>query len=342
MINKVMVDYGRGRSELPAAARLCLYGTVFNSSDTVELSVRSVFRPDADIVVVDGGSTDGTYERLLEISKDYNLKVYRLPGSSRGLGRNYALQKCPEESYAAYFDLDDEYNEYFHESVEWGMAQGAPNPLYYLVSRDYAIAKGGWRDLNFAEDVEFFARVGFRYHFPVLFRRHIDRPSRRHVRPAWLFDSQEATSMIAAIKRSFRSAVDLVRGTGFAFAELMSSVRPVLRPAAAVAFAAAAIEGIYRYDEHLNNHDLMFKYMIGGLVDPVKEIGAREQDVVFLVPETTARRLGLDWVLGRLQSVGLRTFRCRQGRAIVVVGVRTPNALRAPERPLRFSSCSEI
>ncbi|WP_427973849.1 hypothetical protein [Acidilobus sp.] len=32
----------------------------------------------------DWGSGDGTYERLLEIVKDYNMRVYRLPGSSCG------------------------------------------------------------------------------------------------------------------------------------------------------------------------------------------------------------------------------------------------------------------
>ena len=75
-------------------SRLCLYGTVLNSADTVERSIRSVFRPDTDIVITNGGSRDGTYEKLLEISKDYNLRVYRAPGSSRGLGRQLALMRC--------------------------------------------------------------------------------------------------------------------------------------------------------------------------------------------------------------------------------------------------------
>ena len=87
--------------------RLCLYGTVLNSADNVERSIRSVFRPDADIVITDGGSTDGTYERLLEISKDYTLRVYG-PGSSRGLGRQLALIRCPENSCTVpILDLDD-------------------------------------------------------------------------------------------------------------------------------------------------------------------------------------------------------------------------------------------
>jgi hypothetical protein len=65
---------------------------MLNSIDIVERSVRSVFRPDADIVI-----TDGTYEKLLEISKDYNLRVYRAPGSSRGLRRQMALIRPGEQ-----------------------------------------------------------------------------------------------------------------------------------------------------------------------------------------------------------------------------------------------------
>ena len=325
---------------MPAAAHLCLYGTVLNSVDTVERSIRSVFRPDAEIVVVDGGSTDGTYEKLLEISKDYNLKIYRLPGSSRGLGRDYALRKCPEGSYAAYFDLDDEYNEYFHRSVEWGMSRGVPDPLFYLTRREYAIARGGWRDLNYAEDVEFFARIGFRFHFPLLIRQPIARPPRSSP-GSLLFDSHLAASKLESARRTLRSAVDLVRGVGFSFVELLSSVRLTFVPAAIFAFAIATLKGVYRYDAALNNYDLMFKYMIGGLVDPVREINARKCDAVFSVPEVTAKKLGLGWVVGRMRSAGLETYRCRQSRAktmIVGFGARPFSNISVS----RTIQCSEL
>ncbi|MGC8567607.1 MAG: glycosyltransferase [Caldisphaera sp.] len=119
---------------------ICLYGTVLNSIDTIETSLKSVFRSDAEIVVVDGGSKDGTYEKLIELSKEFNLKVYRLPGSSRGLGRDYALRKCPENSYASFFDLDDEYNEYYHKSIEWGSSLGIQNPLPHFYKKVYKLA----------------------------------------------------------------------------------------------------------------------------------------------------------------------------------------------------------
>ena len=109
-------------------ARPCCDGTLINSVSTVERSMRSVLRPDAEFVVVDDGSTDRSYERLLEISRDYNMRVYMPPGSSRGLGRGYALPKCPEGCYAAHFDLDDEYNQRFRRGIDWGTSQGGRLP----------------------------------------------------------------------------------------------------------------------------------------------------------------------------------------------------------------------
>jgi len=58
-------------------SRLCLYGTVLNSADTVERSIRSFFRPDADIVITDGAQGTGPTRGSWGIPKDYNLRVYR-------------------------------------------------------------------------------------------------------------------------------------------------------------------------------------------------------------------------------------------------------------------------
>lgn len=48
---------------------LCLYSTVYNNVQYVERSISSVWRPDAEIVIVDSFSTDGTYEKLLSLKK---------------------------------------------------------------------------------------------------------------------------------------------------------------------------------------------------------------------------------------------------------------------------------
>jgi len=204
-------------------SRLCLYGTVLNSADTVERSIRSVFRPDADIVITDGGSTDGTYERLLEISKDYNLRVYRNPGSSRGLGRQLALVRCPEGSYTAYFDLDDEYNVYFHKSIDWGMATGSPRPLPGHYVREYVLSRGGWRDLNYAEDVELLAKAGFDYYLPVIIKAQIRKMVPKNLAEYDL--RRYARDLISSSRRILRYEIGLIRGNGYTLSEYLQSPR---------------------------------------------------------------------------------------------------------------------
>jgi len=308
---------------------------VLNSVDTVERSIRSVFRPDADIVITDGGSTDGTYERLLEISKDYNLRVYRAPGSSRGLGRQLALiMRCPEGSYTAYFDLDDEYNVHWHRSIDWGMATGSPRPLpgYYL--REYLLSRGGWRDLNYAEDNELWARVGFDYYLPIVAGRPIKIVGTGLGREA----SRYFQGITGFAKRILRISLDLIRGFGLKPIDLVKlydrSRLALLFPA----YIIAALQGVYRYDKFLNNLELNFYNALKKLKDPVKEIKADEQYVVFAIPCKLAYHIGVSWIDRRLRAIGLRPYKCRQmDREEFIVGVRSLNAVEAINDYLHFN-----
>jgi glycosyltransferase involved in cell wall biosynthesis len=314
--------------------RLCLYGTVLNSADTVERSIRSIFRPDADIVITDGGSTDGTYERLLEISKDYNLRVYRAPGSSRGLGRQLALMRCPENSYTTYFDLDDEYNVYWHRSIEWGIATGSPRPLPYLYSREYLLSRGGWRDLNYGEDNELWARVGFDYYLPIVFGRPIKTVGTGLGREA----SRYFQGITGFVKRTLRTSLDLIRGLGLKPIDLVKLFDKSRLPLLLPAYIIAAPQGIYRYDKFLNNYELNLYNSLKKLKDPVKEIKADEQYVVFAIPYKVAYHIGVSWIDKRLRAIGLRPYKCRQmdwGESIV--GVRSLNAVEAINDYLRFN-----
>lgn len=108
---------------------ICVYGTVFNNVNTVEDSIKSVWSPDYDIVIVDNYSKDGTWEKLQELKKEYNLKLLRLK-SSRGKGRAYALEQCPENSITAYFDLDTYYNQNFHKIIKWTLDR--QNDIVYM------------------------------------------------------------------------------------------------------------------------------------------------------------------------------------------------------------------
>jgi len=309
--------------------RLCLYGTVLNSADTVERSIRSVFRPDADIVITDGGSRDGTYERLLEISKDYNLRVYRAPGSSRGLGRQLALMRCPEGSYTAYFDLDDEYNVYFHKSIDWGMATGSPRPLPHLYSREYLLSRGGWRDINYGEDAEIWARVEFDNSLPIVLAARIRKMEFRSFAEYEL--RRYARGLRSSFRRRLRYEVDIIRGYGYTLSEYLQEPafkrRPYLKPAALLVYGIARLKGVYRYDGRLNNRDLVIYKVLQRIRDPVKELGADESYAAVIIPYDAVLRIDLSWAAERLRSARLRPYLCERTRGMALVGMRSPRAI---------------
>ncbi|MEM3837877.1 MAG: glycosyltransferase family 2 protein [Fervidicoccaceae archaeon] len=148
--------------------KVCIYGTVLNNFPQIEESIKSVWRPDAEIVVVDSYSTDGTWEKLLKMRKDYNLKLYRYQ-CSRGLGRHIALLKCSENTLTSYFDLDTIYNINFHRAIDAGETYGSIKINGgVIVKREEALAKGGWRDINAGEDTEFAVRIHPKVFVPVL------------------------------------------------------------------------------------------------------------------------------------------------------------------------------
>lgn len=73
--------------------------TIFNEKGNVEDFLRSVFNQSfepSEVVVVDGGSTDGTIDVLHWLEKLYKgkLRVYIKPGYNISAGRNYAISKA--------------------------------------------------------------------------------------------------------------------------------------------------------------------------------------------------------------------------------------------------------
>ncbi|MUN28522.1 glycosyltransferase [Sulfuracidifex metallicus] len=156
-------------------ASICVYGTVFNIVNTFEDSVKFVWSPDYDIVIVDNYSKDGTWEKLQELKKEYNLKLLRLK-SSRGKGRAYALEQCPENSITAYFDLDVMYNQNYHKVIKSGLKElFIVGPVMsYINSKEDILKPGNWRDLNFGEDIEFLSRQNISITFPLIIGKNED------------------------------------------------------------------------------------------------------------------------------------------------------------------------
>jgi glycosyltransferase involved in cell wall biosynthesis len=80
--------------------RTALIATVLNEIDTIDALLASIAaqtRPPDEVVIADGGSRDGTRERLAEWSTQVPLRVVDAPGSTIARGRNLAIAatECP-------------------------------------------------------------------------------------------------------------------------------------------------------------------------------------------------------------------------------------------------------
>ncbi len=125
----------------------CLYGTVYNNANYVRDSVKSFFSPIYDkIVIVDSFSTDGTYEILKEMEKEYNLTILRYK-SSRGKGRDYAIRHCPDNSVTAYVDLDVIYNKNLERAMELNIDRLSVVGFQgtFIAYNETVVGKGGWK-----------------------------------------------------------------------------------------------------------------------------------------------------------------------------------------------------
>ena len=169
-----------------------------------------MFSPRYDIVVVDSYSTDGTWEKLLELRKEYNLTLYRYK-SSRGLGRHIALYKCPEGSMTAYFDLDTVYSAAFHRIIEY--AENI-DPVYaygtLVGKREYILSRGGWKDLMVGEDLDLFVRVGFKASFPIPLGLNAPAGLRLHAR-----EKRYAKGFLEYVKRVVKGHLDYYYSHGY-------------------------------------------------------------------------------------------------------------------------------
>ena len=197
--------------------RICVYGTVFNNASTVEGSVKSVFDPSYDIVIVDSYSRDGTWEKLQELKKEFNLTLLRLK-STRGRGRAYALEHCPDNSITAYFDLDTRYNENFHKVLKSGLKELLVfGPiLTYVQTKEEILRFGNWSDLNLGEDIEFLSRQKISLTFPLIIGQN------EEVEVKNLFIEREKRYSKFWKIRIMKNIIDLYRALNINYKDLVS------------------------------------------------------------------------------------------------------------------------
>lgn len=275
----------------------CIYGTVYNNSSTLEESIKSFWRPDSTIVITDNFSTDGTWEKLKEISKEFNLLLFQHK-SNRGQGRNYSLKHCPDGSLTTYVDLDTRYNQAFHRLLEWAPRDKVTHTYaFFGIRKEEFMKRGGWGTINVNEDVETFSRVGFDYFVPVIIKENLFREKEREKR---------YSKGIKYYIRRFNNIVDGIRGNGFYWKEVSLyykdkkySVLPF--------YLIARIKGIYRYYD-CDNKIRIIKESIRKLVDP-KEIGLDESFFLFSISTYEHSLIKVDEIL-REKYGDLMKFSC--------------------------------
>jgi glycosyltransferase involved in cell wall biosynthesis len=115
--------------------RLFVYATVLNNAEWVTDCIASVERLKPEqITITDAGSTDGTKQLLDEMSVKYeNILIAQEP-SSRGKGRQIALDLiyniANDDDLVMYADCDDVYSDYFVDYIRQKSKVVKDNEIY--------------------------------------------------------------------------------------------------------------------------------------------------------------------------------------------------------------------
>jgi len=205
-----------------------IYTTVYNSVRTVEKSIASIAKQlrglDYEIVVVDNYSSDGTYEKLVELSKYYPIHIHRYR-CSRGLGRRVAAM-LSHGKYLIYVDLDCIYTDTLRKLIEVHMSSVYRDSkcLDILICPKEILMKENFLDLNRSEDVELFARLakrGLLYVLPSI--KYVNKPARYELRettnltkllPTFVSERRYVKGMFNYFRRELMNKLHYIVGSG--------------------------------------------------------------------------------------------------------------------------------
>ncbi|MDG6994395.1 MAG: glycosyltransferase [Nitrososphaerota archaeon] len=139
--------------------------TTYNCISTIKESLDSILSQidqKYEVIVVDNRSTDGSLEVLQELARDNKVRLI-VEKTSRGCGRQRAFEHSKGEFIIDHIDADDVYKPilskligYYHANFEGNMmlCKG-----FFVAPRDLILAVGGWKDLQWGEDWELYARI---------------------------------------------------------------------------------------------------------------------------------------------------------------------------------------
>jgi glycosyltransferase involved in cell wall biosynthesis len=219
-------------------------------------------------VIVDSFSTDGTYEILKEMEKEYNLTILRYK-SSRGKGRDYAIRHCPDNSVTAYVDLDVIYNKNLERAMELNIDRLSVVGFQgtFIAYKETVVGKGGWKDLNAAEDSELVTRVGIEAFFPLVIGFNS--------RVVGLRESRYTSSKVSKLKRIWRVQTDHFRA-GNNLDEVRLRRIPIYLPF----YLSALLKGRYMNQKGIGNRLYSIYLFITNIKDPT-DYGFDKNDVFY-------------------------------------------------------------
>lgn len=249
-----------------------IYGTVYNNAKYVENCLNSLvdalpnFDDDYELVIVDNYSTDGTFKKLLKFSEKHkNVKLLRVK-CTRGKGRDIALKNTSGD-YVFYIDFDDVFEKEFGVIIEKLKKLCTRRTIwqYGFSTRDTSIEViGGWMNLNYGEDWEFFARAISKN----VIMKTILSPSFRitpkmKIREARYTKGISVTYMVRKVKNN----IDLIRGWNPNFRFLTSLIMgssSLFKPSTLLTFFIYPISKLisFKHFKNLCNIEACYKNTI--------------------------------------------------------------------------------
>jgi glycosyltransferase involved in cell wall biosynthesis len=257
---------------------LNIYGTVFNNAEYIEACISSIklLAKDRKIAlwVVDNYSTDGTIDKLMEMSKNkeytkyIDFHIYQAK-CSRGRGRQIALDYAIRYSYspndlAMYIDFDTIYTKKYVELINKIIPIIQDGEVYINIIGMLATINTNklvsWRNLNVGEDTErgaHFVSKGVKLiaKIPFSATNGTDYALNRDVNKKF-WSERERT--YGGILRIINGLIEEHRGV--AYKNFTGDcIHTKCKIASFFAHIIASIKGVYSYDKKLNNKELIWR-----------------------------------------------------------------------------------
>ncbi|MEM3638062.1 MAG: glycosyltransferase family 2 protein [Conexivisphaerales archaeon] len=181
----------------PKKYSICI--THYNNVRTVALSLDSILNQideNFEVIVSDNFSNDGSAEILSKYAKEGKIRLVRIR-SSRGLGRQMSFLKSTGQYIISNIDTDEVYLpmlkvvlSFYHKYCEGKLLLVTSGPdkqvrglqNLTILPRTLAFELGGWRDLQYGEDWDLWARAAKRDKFCLTHYNLLASPNQHYER----------------------------------------------------------------------------------------------------------------------------------------------------------------